>query len=233
VRIFDHAGKINIREISRPVFRRLLEKMLGTDDKERIDALIAGWVDWLDLNDQAAPNGAEKAYYLSLDPPYEPRNGQLESVEEILLIKDFAEVFKDVDLDAAFTLYGEREQINLNLATVAAMRLLPGLTEELIEEIVIWRQDNEFRGNGDVVQIVPALGMAELRPWLNSRATSNYYTIMVYKRAETTTTTDANDYPVTAYTEIVEASSRVGRPRVLKVNPYQPLPLRFERSNVE
>jgi len=217
VRIYDHAGKINIREISLERLRRILEKRLGEDADEQVQALLVAWSDWRDLNDQAGLNGAERDYYESLEPPYQPRNGNLETVEELLQIRGFAEVFAGVDLDAAFTLYGDGELINLNLATVEAMRLLPGLDDAMIARILAFRAENEFRGNGDVAQLVPAESMALLRPWLNSRKMGDYYTLMVYREPEAGAAT-------TAYAELVQALGPTERPRVLKVMPYQNLP---------
>jgi general secretion pathway protein K len=205
--------------------------------------MIEAWDDWQDLNDQASINGAEAAYYADLENPYKPRNGKLEAVEEILLIRGFAEVFSDVDLDAAFTLYGENELINLNLATVEAMQLLPGLDDALIAEILAYRVDNEFSGNGDVAQIVPVENMAELRPWLNSRKMTAYYSIMVYPAtpaAGSSLTSDAQadadaadlvgeelaEQASTAFTEVVEITGFTDLPKILKINPYQTIPLR-------
>ncbi len=245
VRIYDHAGKINLREISRPRLRALIEKKLGgaKADSDQIDHMMDAWNDWLDLNDGESPKGAEKKYYLSLPVPYTPRNGALETVEELLSIKGFAEVFGDVDLDAAFTVYGEDELVNLNVATVEAMQLLPGLDAPLIEKIVAWRKDNEFQGNGDVAQLVPPEKMADLRSWINSRKTTNYYTIMVYAQAgdkdaeqgkddnnkqnidKTDQSNTHKQAAQTAYAETVSLSSPTERPFVLKINPYQKLPL--------
>jgi general secretion pathway protein K len=218
VRIQDHAGKINIRDLSQERLRRLLEKRLGEDASAQIEDLLAAWNDWRDLNDLAGPNGAERDHYEELDPPYQPRNGNLETVEELLQIRGFDAVFADVDLDAAFTLYGDGELINLNLATIEAMRLLPGLDDALIAEILAFRAENEFRGNGDVAQLVPAENMALLRPWLNSRKMGDFYTLMVYREQEDGT-------PGMAWAELIQALGPTERPRVLKVMPYHSLPL--------
>jgi DNA uptake protein ComE-like DNA-binding protein len=45
-------------------------------------------LDWIDTDDESRLLGAERDYYSSLDPPYEPRNGPLHSVEELLLVRD-------------------------------------------------------------------------------------------------------------------------------------------------
>jgi general secretion pathway protein K len=232
VRIYDHAGKINLREIGRPRMRALLEKKLGEEADDQIDELIVAWGDWVDLNSNAGIDGAERDYYENLDAPYLPRDGKIETVEEILHIKGFAEVFADIDLDAAFTLYTDDELINLNLATVEAMQLLPGLDDELIEEILAFRQNNEFRGNGDVAQIVPAENMAELRPWLNSRSTSSFYTIMAYKKqvaGENPFTADFEpdmDVTTSSFAEIVQISTFTDKAKIFKINPYQKIPIR-------
>lgn len=44
-------------------------------------------LDWLDEDDEQREYGAEYDYYESLSPPYTPRNGPLESVEELLLVR--------------------------------------------------------------------------------------------------------------------------------------------------
>jgi general secretion pathway protein K len=236
VRIYDHSGKINLRELRRGRMRELLEKKLGEDaDPAQLNALMSAWTDWTDLNDAAAPDGAEAEYYLSLDPPYRPRNGPIETVEEILLIKGWAEVFSDVDLDAAFTIYdSETDQINLNVATVEAMQLLPGLDDELIQSILDYRRDKQFTGAGDVVQLVPAENMALLRPWLRNNRFSSYFSILVYPRLERPDEDGVmQDVAATALGEVVEVTGVVSRPRVFKINPYQRIPIRIPPSEPE
>ncbi len=51
--------------------------------EEIADAIL----DWLDADDEVRPNGAETEYYSSLARPYAAKNGPLDSVEELLLVK--------------------------------------------------------------------------------------------------------------------------------------------------
>jgi len=44
-------------------------------------------LDWIDADDQTRQEGAEVDYYASLEPPYAPRNGAPQSLEELLLVK--------------------------------------------------------------------------------------------------------------------------------------------------
>lgn len=45
-------------------------------------------LDWIDEDNEQREFGAESDYYLSLDTPYSPRNGPLQSIEELLLVRD-------------------------------------------------------------------------------------------------------------------------------------------------
>jgi type II secretory pathway component PulK len=49
--------------------------------------IIASILDWLDPDDTARTNGAESDYYGTLNPPYQCKNGPLDSLEELLLVK--------------------------------------------------------------------------------------------------------------------------------------------------
>jgi DNA uptake protein ComE-like DNA-binding protein len=44
-------------------------------------------LDWIDTDDDIRPLGAESNYYSSLTPPYQPKNGPLDTIEELLLIR--------------------------------------------------------------------------------------------------------------------------------------------------
>jgi general secretion pathway protein K len=223
VRIYDHGGKINLSEISLQKLREILAKIIGDKTDPEIENLIAAWYDWTDGDDLTYPGGAESEYYQTLDPPYSPRNGPLESVEEILLIRGFRELFSNINLQAAFTIYGESDLLNLNTATVEALRLLPGLNDDLIAKILQERQEGEIRGNGDVARLVPATTMAELRPWLNSRKITSYYTIFV-------TLLKPGVRVKEGHAEIVQFIDNNTRPRVLYYNPALSLPLSLASS---
>ncbi len=55
---------------------------------DQMTAYIAGAImDWRGSGDSPATNGANADYYLSLDPPYQPRNGPFETVRELLMVR--------------------------------------------------------------------------------------------------------------------------------------------------
>lgn len=235
VRIYDHAGKINLNRIRRRDLQQLIEKQMGEDiDNQKVQELLSAWTDWTDLNDLAGINGAEDEYYQSLDIPYTARNyAQLDSVEELLLIRGFDEIFGHVNLNAAFTIYGNTQTVNLNLASREAMSLLPGLNDELIEEIIAYRQERDFRSKGDVGELVPVENFVELSNWIGSN-TSNFFTVFAYPKPKAVAEDDEGldaeeidkqlDPSTQAHMEIWEVRSYANRARVYLVNPYGRLP---------
>lgn len=251
VRIYDHAGFINLRYLNVAQMHDLLEKRIG-NDIEKIGELLDAWQDWIDNDELKRLNGAEKEYYQELDPPYEPRNAMVETTEELLLIRGFAEVFKDMDLETAFTVYGNMNGLNPNLATKEALSLLPGLSAAGVDKILERRQEKEFQNLADfnlflseVSDIISLEDQAKLRPWLNF-STTNYYTIMIlqkkYQSIKFSTEDDEKKPEVVkndknqavhapefdknqrAYSAIVQFIGFNEQPKVLIVNPYGVVP---------
>lgn len=66
-----------------PTVRDLLMGVPGMDEYIA-DAIL----DWLDEDDEPREYGAEVEYYTGLTPAYAPKNGPLETVEELLLVRD-------------------------------------------------------------------------------------------------------------------------------------------------
>jgi len=89
----DEAGKINLNSASMEV----LLKLPGMTAE-----LASSIIDWRDGDDELSPGGAESEYYLLLKEPYNCKNGSLETMEEVLLIKGASEAI----------LYGEDTNLN-------------------------------------------------------------------------------------------------------------------------
>lgn len=256
VRIYDHAGKINLNRIPRRNMQVLIEKLLGGEDAdpEEVQDLLAAWTDWTDLNDLEGLNGAERDYYGELDQPYVPRNNpELDTVEEILHVRGFGELLAGINVDAAFTIYGNNRMVNLNLATREAMRLLPGLDDELIETIIAFRELEDISNRAEIAEIVPFENLQELMPWVGTTITSNIYSIFAYPKLEfagnaltgqppegeeiAEDAAEPEDRVRQAYMEIVEIRSGNALPRIYKVDPYGMLPdtakARIEQYGIE
>lgn len=76
----DEAGKININSAS---YNTLMKLPNMTDD------VAAAIVDWRDTDETSQPGGAENEYYQSLPEPYTCKNAPFETVEELLLVRNF------------------------------------------------------------------------------------------------------------------------------------------------
>jgi len=96
--ISDEFGKINLNALidyssGEPQERTFLIEALRfffwtraeSDGDDPVDAIL----DWLDYDDgdNERPDGAENPYYLGLERPYYAKNGPMDSLEELLLIK--------------------------------------------------------------------------------------------------------------------------------------------------
>jgi len=86
VSVTDEGSRIPLNQASEEVWRRLLRNT-GVRDSGLLDTLADSILDWRDPDSLQRSSGAEEAYYLSLSQPYHPRNGDLEFLEELLLVK--------------------------------------------------------------------------------------------------------------------------------------------------
>jgi DNA uptake protein ComE-like DNA-binding protein len=49
--------------------------------------IVAAIIDWRDADNDVTPGGAEAEYYMSLQPPYMPRNGPFQTIREMLMVR--------------------------------------------------------------------------------------------------------------------------------------------------
>ncbi len=85
-RITDEQARLNVNTATQDQLDKLLQ-CLAVEKIDR-DQIVDSILDWLDTNEEHRVNGAESDdYYLKLPIPYRSRNGQMESVTELLQIK--------------------------------------------------------------------------------------------------------------------------------------------------
>jgi len=236
--IFDHAGLIDLRRLTVANMRKLLAKLLPEKSDDQLNNLVNCWQDWIDADDLKRLGGAEKEYYQSLDPPYLPRNSALETVDELLLIKGFAELFKDIDIHAVFTMHGNGNdsRINFNLAPPEALAMVPGLDEKDVENILKIREEREIKSAADLKGIIDPDHLNSAKAWI-SLTTSNYYTIFVtfdpprpnpaepMKNSETGQEESVRRISQWGYAEQVRARGYHRPPQTLRVDPLLEMPV--------
>lgn len=145
-RLSDEEGRLNLNTAPPDRLDRLLQA-LGLKKVER-DTIVDSLLDWRDANEEHRLNGAESDdYYLRLPVPYRARNGNLESVRELLQIRGVTPA-----------LYHGREgtpgladlvtvktpgQVNLNTASPAVLAAY-GLADAEITDIVQTRRATPY-----------------------------------------------------------------------------------------
>ena len=87
--ITPETSKLNINVATDAQIEQLLAPILAGLEIENPQQLINALLDWRDADEDPRDGGAENDYYNTLEPPYMVKNGPLDTVEEILIIKGF------------------------------------------------------------------------------------------------------------------------------------------------
>jgi type II secretory pathway component PulK len=85
--VVDEMGKLNINTLIQldSTGEQLFSALMMLPNMT--DAVADAIVDWVDTDDTARPSGAESSYYLSMPQGYQAKNGPLNSIDELLLVK--------------------------------------------------------------------------------------------------------------------------------------------------
>jgi general secretion pathway protein K len=193
VRIIGEGGKANINLAPETLLRNILNN-IGVKVEFR-DVIVDSILDWLDADDLYRVNGAENDYYRSLKEPYNCRNGPLDSVEELLLIKGITpEMFygkklaqkaegrakvDQIGLKDIFSIYAPGGQIDINSAPYPVLRGVLGIPEEISRLMVKAREEKGFESQQDLLQRVPELAnfFGDIGRSITYRSLTPYYTI--------------------------------------------------------
>lgn len=128
------------------IYSRLLESL--DIDTRLTDALS----DWMDADDTPRSFGAESPDYQQLQKPYKAKNNDVESVDELLMIKGYTPKVFDT-LGAHVTAYTDG-LININTAPKAIlMALSSDMTEELAGNIIAYRAGTAFKDKSDIMKV--------------------------------------------------------------------------------
>lgn len=85
-KIIDEESKLNLNTATPEMLRNLL-MATGVKDTILLDTIIDSIIDWRDPDNLHHLNGAEEDYYRSLPEPYSSKDGNFDTVEELLLVK--------------------------------------------------------------------------------------------------------------------------------------------------
>jgi len=152
-RLINQDGKYN--ETQKKLLMRLLISEQFQLDSGEVGNLIDAIKDWIDPDDDVTRFGAENGYYQSLENPYSCKNGPIESLGQMLLIKG---VTKDLfygnehgpGISNYLTVYGDGK-ININTADPLVLRSLSDdLDTKMVNDMIEYRLDegNDLKDPG-------------------------------------------------------------------------------------
>jgi general secretion pathway protein K len=140
------------------LFRLLLSGGFGIEEESKARAIVDSLVDWIDKDERESDSGAESSYYQALKEPYACRNGPVQYIEELLLVKGITPQLlfgedKKKGLADFLTVYGTDGKININTADIALLKSFDVLiSDELVKKLDSFRTDKENKdklGNFD------------------------------------------------------------------------------------
>jgi general secretion pathway protein K len=165
VRIIDHSGRIQINQLIKApdevggeytyntTQKELLTRFLSSEefdlDEEMVDDLVDALKDWMDPDHEVTGFGAEDSFYQTLDKPYACKNGPVESLDELLLVRGISrELYYGTEerpgISAYLTTQGSDGKININTASPLVLRSLSEhLDQEIVEEMIAYRGDED------------------------------------------------------------------------------------------
>jgi general secretion pathway protein K len=158
LKIIDASRKININkivdengEVNLP-YRNLLGRFLSLEDfglkAAEIEDLLDAITDWMDPDDEVTMFGAESPHYLSLERPRTCRNGPMQSVGELLLVRGVTPglLYGNDEHPGIFsflTVYGDG-RININTAHPMVLRALSErIDSEMAGDMAAYREDKD------------------------------------------------------------------------------------------
>jgi general secretion pathway protein K len=191
IRIEDETGKIPINKLVNgnaynPQIKEMLVRLLSLPefnlDQNKVNEIVDSIKDWIDKDDEVTGMGAESSYYNSLEKPYACKNGLLDCIDELLMIKGITKKLyqgtKEIPgLKDCLTIYGDGK-ININTAPMLVLR---ALSNEISVEIAEKMQQYRMAEGNDLTDVnwyvkIPGLSAGSIISGLIA-VKSNYFTI--------------------------------------------------------
>jgi type II secretory pathway component PulK len=163
VQVVDEQSRLNANVLTPEQWRMLLR--LSGVDTDSANMIVDSIGDWIDKDSSNKLNGAEDDYYMGLSSdqngPYHCKNGSLDRIEELLLVRGMTPAIFDVHQTqssgevtytglAQFLTTAPFLKINVNTASSQALQCIPGVTAQLAEQLIRYRQgDDGIDGTDD------------------------------------------------------------------------------------
>lgn len=192
VDIEPEPARRNVNLLTEEDWERVLET--GNVPIDLWPVLIESFQDWVDKDSEQRRDGAEtENYYSTLEAPYRAKNGPLDSVDELLLVKGFGRAIlyggvipgdennpeprQMSGISDLLTVFGDGK-VNINAASQRVLMTLPGVDEIMAGAVVEEREglllpeeereDTSFKSVEDMFRRIP-----EIDPVIKDRLTTS------------------------------------------------------------
>ncbi|RPI99290.1 MAG: hypothetical protein EHM36_16225, partial [Deltaproteobacteria bacterium] len=169
---------------------------------EQRDIIVDSIQDWRDKDDLHRLSGAENAYYQSLPEPYNCKNGDFDTVEELLLVRGITpELFYGkksknqeegeervtVGLKDIFTVFSSATQVDINAASQEVLMALLGIPSELAKRVIEARGEKDFASVAELQLVVPEIApyLLDSKGFLVVKLNMPYYTVTSWAKMTT------------------------------------------------
>jgi len=167
-KMVDLERKANINIADPPMLEQAM-RLLGVDGGDS-GAISASILDWIDRDKNPHINGVESEYYEGLEPPYKAKDGYMDDISELLLVRGVTEELYGVEglrppppppslrdqlrlgfdeqpiqravLKDLFTPISSGK-ININTASAEVLQLVPFIDENIAQRIIAARNGQE------------------------------------------------------------------------------------------
>ncbi len=186
VDIQDESAKISVNTVGEEQLRALIAAAGIT--KPDADIIADSILDWRDADDAHRLNGAEDDYYETLNPPYKAKNGRIDAIEELLLIRGITPEYfygrpeKDQNgsvvykygLSRYLTVYSTMPQVNVNYAALPVLLSIPGMSPEAAQKIYERRHLKPFKTTLEITRDLGVSVGTTTLPFLSVNQTGTY-----------------------------------------------------------
>lgn len=191
VKLRSESGRINLNRAPDQLLRKVLSYFVEVGDQR--DIILDSILDWRDADDLHRLNGAENDYYRSLAEPYDCKDADFDTVEELLLVRGITpELFygkktKNEDgqeipaigLKDVFTVFSTSVALDINLAPVEVLTVFFGIPSETAKKIVEAREEKPFANTNELLSRLPELGpsIQGVQAYITFTSTTPYYSV--------------------------------------------------------
>ena len=191
VKLKSESGRINLNRTPDQLLRKVLSYFVEVGEQR--DIIVDSILDWRDADDLHRLNGAENDYYRSLAEPYDCKDADFDTVEELLLVRGITpELFYGkktksedgqeipaIGLKDVFTVFSTSVALDVNLAPVEVQTVFFGIPSETAKRIVEAREEKPFANTNELLSRLPDLGpsIQGVQPYVTFTSTTPYYSV--------------------------------------------------------